>query len=114
MTNIEAIAETVHEAVRAWARANGQDAIPAWSDAADWMKASSRESAKFVLAHPGAGASAQHDQWMAQRLSAGWTYGEMRDEALKTHPMLVAYSELPQFEKKKDELVRAIVAVLGA
>lgn len=32
----------------------------------------------------------------------GWTYGEQRDDELKTHPCLVPYEDLPEVEKDYD------------
>lgn len=111
--DLAAIAQTVHEAVRAWSAAHGQATIPAWSEAPEWMQTSSRQSVQFVLDHPDAGPGAQHAQWMEQRLAAGWTYGPDRDETRKHHPMLVPFEELPEFEQQKDALVCAIVKALA-
>lgn len=111
--DLEAIAQTAHEALRAWSMAHGQSQLPGWEGAPDWMKASSRESVQFVLDNPAAGPGAQHDQWMQQRISAGWTYGPERDEARKTHPMLIPFEDLPEFEQRKDTLIIAIVKALA-
>lgn len=43
-----------------------------------------------------------HDVWMKTRLEQGWTYGEERNDLLKTHPCLVPYDELPESEKIYD------------
>lgn len=43
-----------------------------------------------------------HDIWSAGRMADGWTYGEERDDARKTHPCLVPYEELPESEKAYD------------
>ena len=43
-----------------------------------------------------------HDVWARQRIREGWTYGETRDNALKKHPDLVPYEELPESEKEYD------------
>ena len=45
-----------------------------------------------------------HDQWARQRINEGWTYGPQRDDALKTHPDLVPYGDLPQEEKEYDRI----------
>jgi hypothetical protein len=47
-------------------------------------------------------AEAEHDGWMAQRRSAGWRYGETRDDARKLHPAMLPYAKLPEREKGKD------------
>lgn len=43
-----------------------------------------------------------HEVWAQSRISQGWTYGEERSDALKTHPCLVPYEELPEIEKAYD------------
>ena len=43
-----------------------------------------------------------HEVWAKSRLEQGWTYGEERNDILKTHPCLIPYEELPQIEKDYD------------
>ena len=43
-----------------------------------------------------------HDVWAQGRIAEGWTYGEQRDDQLKTHPCLVPYEELPDAEREYD------------
>ena len=43
-----------------------------------------------------------HEVWAATRISQGWTYGEQRNDELKTHPCLVPYEELPEEEREYD------------
>jgi hypothetical protein len=43
-----------------------------------------------------------HDIWAAQRMADGWTWGPKRDDALKHHPCLVPYADLPDSEKVYD------------
>ena len=43
-----------------------------------------------------------HDIWATGRLNDGWTYGPERNDALKQHPCLIDYSELPESEKEYD------------
>ncbi|MCU1393423.1 MAG: RyR protein [Ilumatobacteraceae bacterium] len=40
-------------------------------------------------------AEREHARWSEDRLAAGWTYGETRDNAAKKNPMLVPWAELP-------------------
>ena len=106
--SLEAIARVIHAAIRTWSTAHGQPDMPDWDVAPQWMKDSTFASIQFVLEHPDADAGAQHVQWMNQRRAQGWTYGPVRDEARKTHPMLVPFDQLPIMEQKIDELVSAI------
>ncbi len=43
-----------------------------------------------------------HDTWAKGRMDDGWTYGHERDDAMKHHPCLVPYNELPESEKEYD------------
>ena len=43
-----------------------------------------------------------HDVWAAERQAQGWTYGPQRDDQKKETPCMVAYSQLPDSEKKFD------------
>jgi hypothetical protein len=40
-----------------------------------------------------------HGVWAAERLSQGWTFGPSHDDAAKTDPYLVPFTELPDSEK---------------
>ena len=57
-----------------------------------------------------------HENWSAGRSADGWTYGQTRDDAKKTTPCLVPYSELTETEKEYDrntalETLRLIIAL---
>ena len=57
-----------------------------------------------------------HENWSAGRIAEGWVYGEVRDDAAKTTPCLVPYSELPEEEKEFDrntafQTIRLIAAL---
>lgn len=43
-----------------------------------------------------------HEVWAYNRMQEGWSYGEDRNDAKKTHPCLVPYDELPETEKDYD------------
>ena len=43
-----------------------------------------------------------HEVWADTRMKQGWTYGEQRNDELKTHPCLIPYEELPEEEKVYD------------
>lgn len=46
-----------------------------------------------------------HEVWAAARKAEGWTYGPVRDDALKQHPDLIPYSALTDSEKEYDRLM---------
>ena len=43
-----------------------------------------------------------HEVWAQSRLKQGWSYGKERSDALKQHPCLIPYEELPEMEKAYD------------
>lgn len=43
-----------------------------------------------------------HEVWAQSRIEQGWTWGAERSDALKQHPCLVAYENLPEVEKAYD------------
>ena len=43
-----------------------------------------------------------HEVWAETRIKQGWTYGEQRNDELKTHPCLVPYEDLSEEEKEYD------------
>lgn len=43
-----------------------------------------------------------HEVWAQTRIQQGWTYGQERNDALKQHPCLVPYDELPESEREYD------------
>ena len=43
-----------------------------------------------------------HEVWAETRVKQGWTYGEQRNDELKTHPCLIPYEDLPEAEKEYD------------
>lgn len=61
-------------------------------------------------------AESTHDIWAQQRMADGWTYGPKRDDAVKKHPDLIPYADLPDGEKEYDrktamETLKAIIAL---
>lgn len=48
-----------------------------------------------------------HEVWAAGRTADGWTYGPVRDDALRQHPCLVPYDALPESEKDYDRATSA-------
>lgn len=57
----------------------------------------------------------EHDRWMNDLVSDGWTYSSgVKDPERKTHPLLVAWEELDEPEREKDrDSIRAIPRMLA-
>ena len=52
----------------------------------------------------------EHDRWVEERLSAGWTFGQERNPISLTSPYLIPYDELPESIKEYDrDPVRQII-----
>lgn len=109
---IEYIAKACHEANRVWCQANDDNSQKHWAEAEQWQRDSAIAGVKFKLANPKAGEDAQHNAWMEDKISNGWIYGEIKDSEVKTHPCIVAFHFLPEFQQKKDRLFQAIVEAL--
>ena len=109
---IEYIAKACHEANRVWCQANGDDTQKHWSEAEQWQRDSAIAGVKFRVNNPDSGHDAQHNAWIADKVNDGWVYGEVKDAETKTHPCIVPFDELPEFQRKKDALFCAIVDAL--
>jgi hypothetical protein len=109
---VQQIAKVCHQANKAWCEANGDNTQKDWDNAEQWQRDSAIKGVEFTIANPDAPDSAQHDAWMKDKIEAGWTYGEVKDAQAKTHPCLVPFELLPEFQQKKDKLFRAIVNAL--
>jgi hypothetical protein len=46
-----------------------------------------------------------HEVWAKARIGEGWTLGPVRDDRKKQTPCLVAYEDLPEFEKQYDRII---------
>jgi hypothetical protein len=107
--NVMQIAVVCHQANKAWCEANEDYSQKDWEQAEDWQRDSAIKGVEFAIANPDAGDSAQHDAWSADKVADGWVFGDAKDPVKKTHPCLVPFEQLPEFQQKKDRLFRAIV-----
>jgi len=103
------IAIVCHQANKAWCEANDDKTQKDWDDAEQWQKDSAIRGVIFKLENPNAGSDAQHNAWSKDKFTDGWVYGEVKDAEKKTHPCLVSFDKLPEFQQKKDALFCAIV-----
>lgn len=110
---IKDVAAIAHDSNRRLCMAHGDLTQHLWATAAEWQRESAIKGVRFALANPDAPPSAQHDAWMADKLADGWVFGEKKDAAKKTHPCLVPFDQLPDHQRAKDHLFKAIVAALA-
>lgn len=109
----EQIAAVCHEANRAYCLALGDTNQVSWDCAPEWQKTSAIRGVQLHLDNPGAGPSASHKSWLAEKVATGWVYGEVKDPEARTHPCVVPFDELPEAQQKKDVLFTAIVRALS-
>lgn len=54
-----------------------------------------------------------HEDWLNDRISNGWRYGDLRDDSQKTHPLVKNWSQLSARDKNiKPQLVNEFVNIL--
>ena|ERR1700744_1715621 len=106
------IAIVCHQANKAWCENHGDNSQKDWDEAEEWQRQSAVKGVVFKMNNPDAPDSAQHDAWMADKVAQGWIYGPLKDPENKTHPCIVPFNELPEFQQKKDKLFQAIVTSL--
>lgn len=113
MTHIYSIAIVCHEANRAWCARNYDHSQPSWEDAQGWQRESAINGVEHALAFPDATPAESHMNWMDAKFDDGWFFGEVKDPVEKTHPCMLPYDDLPEFQRKKDALFLAIVRALA-
>ncbi len=140
--HIEAIAQAIHEDYRniQHDKAPGDDSSTVeWDKLANSFKVSNRQQAEHVLKKLNRigctvhkvndndirlmtftedeveiMAEMEHQRWYAERLLAGWVFGERRDPTKKTSPYLVPSSELPDDIRELDrQMVRNLPVLLA-
>ncbi len=106
------IARICHYANKAWCESQEDFSQKDWYEAEQWQRDSAIKGVEFRIANPGAGHDAQHNSWMKEKVDAGWVYGNIKDAEAKTHPCIVPFDQLPEFQRKKDALFCAVVDAL--
>lgn len=104
MLEINQIAEICFVAIETLQKYTGQQ-CSYW----DESKAGYIEGVKFHLDNPNVSIDTGHKLWLIEKLKDGWTWGEKIDYNNKTHPCICMYKDLPEIERAKDSLFRAIV-----
>lgn len=111
MNLIDALAEVCHEVNRAYCHAIGDDSQVVWSKATDDQRLSAKKGVTALLSS-NLNAEQLHGLWLEEKRRQGWTAGPVKDEIAKTHPCMVPYDELPNEQKVKDHLSRAVVMTI--
>ena len=110
-----AIAQVCHEANRALQVVQQDPTIPVsvhWEELDEETKQSAIQGVQGILDGTVDSPEKSHENWMQFKLDNGWTYGPVKDEEKKEHPLLIPYDELPESQRVKDDLFGAIVDAL--
>lgn len=105
---VELIARAAHSANRGYCQSLGDFSQATWDEAPEWQKESARNGVRFHLANT-ATPEESHASWLKQKREEGWTYGPVKDADKKEHPCCVEYDQLPEDQKAKDFIFRAVV-----
>lgn len=109
---IEACIRAAYEANRAYCIAIGDHSFGAWEEAPAWQKASLRNGVEGAF--NGNTPEQSHESWLAEKVATGWKYGAIKNPAIKEHPCMVPYAELPEAQRAKDKIFLAVVRAVGA
>ena len=115
MLNPGQIARVCHEANRALQIELNDPAVPVsppWDEAPESQRSSCIDGVHGHQAEPLTPAES-HAMWLAYKEADGWVWGEVKDEAAKTHPCMVPYEELSENDRIKDLLFSSVVAALS-
>jgi hypothetical protein len=107
------IARVAHEVNRAYCQSIGDSSQAPWEQAPEWQRASAVNGVRFHLDNPDADPEASHANWLREKIADGWKVGPVKDPAIKEHPCCVPYGELPQEQRAKDYIFRAVVHALA-
>ena len=59
-------------------------------------------------------AAREHERWRTDRIAAGWSYGEVRDDAAKKNPLLVPWTDVTDGTRASNlEAARALPMMLA-
>jgi hypothetical protein len=107
--HVLSIARTCHEVNRAYCAAIGDHSQVAWEEAPAWQRESAADGVLAIMRDPKTSPQQSHEGWSRHKVATGWVFGDVKDEAAKTHPCLVPYDQLPLEQRIKDYLFGAVV-----
>lgn len=109
---IEVIARVVYQANKAYCESLSDPSQVDWELAPKWQRDSAIDGVRKFLDGTANTPEQQHQSWSDLKVSEGWVYGPEKDPVKKIHPCLVPYDQLPDAQKRKDHLFRAVVKAL--
>jgi hypothetical protein len=108
LRKIDKIAEICHNVNKAFCESNNDFSQVSWQEAPNWVKEPTINGVKHML-DSDVTPEMSHEEWVRVKVEDGWVYGEEKNGELKTHPCILPYHELPQVQKTKDLLFKAVV-----
>ena len=105
----EMVAAVCHNAIKGLCEFHGDYSNPSFDEIELWQLESTYSGIDFVIENPDVTPQELHESWMKYKIEQGWFYGEEKDPEKKTHPCLVPYDQLPEFQQLKDSVFRSIV-----
>ena len=109
---IDDIAYAAHDAVKAWARSQGDYSHDIWSNCSYEYKTRMRNGVVARLENPDESPEANHDRWLEANARDGWKWGPVRDEVKLENPAFVPYSDLPADFRKRNDIFMGVVKAL--
>lgn len=112
---IETAAHAGHEAVRIYCARRGDLRHGDWGHMTEEQKMPARHGAIGIIVEDH-NAERSHEAWRAARAALGWRFGQSHNAAIKEHPCMVPWADLPFEEQAKNHLfvetVRAMAKAL--
>ena len=110
-SEVEAAAGAAHEANRAYCNSIGDTSQKPWAECPLWQKDSAISGVKFAIDNDCPAPEAMHENWLKEKVAAGWVYGETKNPEASppTHPCILPYAELPEAQRAKDSIFRETV-----
>lgn len=109
---VNRIAEVSYEAIRAYSYTLGEPLRAPWDHASEHRREATRRGVRGILLGHLRDARAAHDAWLSEHRAEGWNWGPIIDEHTRRHPALLPYEQLPQVQRTKGELCRAVVLAM--
>ena len=111
---IDDIAKVAHQVNKAYCESLNDMSQKDWSSCDQWQRDSAIKGVEYFLKFGlETTQEAMHDSWMQEKIEHGWVYGPVKNTLAKTHPCLVPYSDLPNFQQTKDHIFLAVVKTLA-
>ncbi len=108
-----AIAEIAEDAIDRYRVLIGETSKP-WAERPDAYKKNCADGVRLIFENTGITAETVHALWVSSRAKEGWVYGPVQDLDAKTHPMMCDWDDVPDAQRRKDELFINIVRAFEA